>query len=96
MKTTILFVLASSLSSSLYAQIDPGPRRGPTAAGKPVMGASIGEMQMFEAGKDAFSEVDDVVNGLGPRFNLDSCAEELAIEIAKDHFTKGEDPCVPS
>ncbi len=74
MRPTGLSVLASTLALSLFGQVDPRPRRGPTAAGRPVLGASVGEMQMFEEGKDAFLEVDDVVDGLGPRFNLDGCA----------------------
>ena len=74
MKQTVLYVVACGLSLSVYGQVDPGPRRGPTTAGKSVAGATVGEMLIFEEGKDAFNEVDNVVNGLGPRFNLDGCA----------------------
>ena len=79
MKQAIYFAMASSIAISLYGQPpgpgprDPGPRIGPTQAGKPIAGMTAGEMQYFQQGLDAFSETDEVVNGLGPRFNLDSC-----------------------
>jgi CxxC motif-containing protein (DUF1111 family) len=53
---------------------DPGPRGGASGAGQPIAGLSAGELDFFtHIGKPAFSEVDAVINGLGPRFNLDSC-----------------------
>ena len=69
------------LSVSLLAQqaplnnrpTDPGPRLGPSSAGLPLAMGSA-DLAAFNAGKDVFSEVDGTSEGLGPRFNLDSCA----------------------
>ncbi len=55
---------------------DPGPRGGPPAAGGPVAGLSnIATLYAaFNAGAANFQEVEDVAhNGLGPRFNSNSC-----------------------
>src|SRR5260370_32637303 len=55
---------------------DPGPRGGPAAAGAPVAGLSnIATLYAaFNAGAANFREVEDVAhNGLGPRFNSNSC-----------------------
>ncbi|MEZ5356496.1 MAG: di-heme oxidoredictase family protein [Bryobacteraceae bacterium] len=52
---------------------DPGVRTGPSLAGAPLPGLTSGERAIFEQGKIAFDEVDGVDEGLGPRFNLDSC-----------------------
>jgi len=60
---------------------DPGLRSGPAGAGGPVGGYTVKEAKFFDAGLDAFTEVQSVQGtvagterGLGPRFNLDSCA----------------------
>ncbi len=53
--------------------VDPGLRRGAAAAGQPLSGLAAGQRAIFEEGKVAFDETDDVAEGLGPRFNLDSC-----------------------
>jgi CxxC motif-containing protein (DUF1111 family) len=53
---------------------DPGVRTGAPGAGGPLQGLSNAELQYFNASKDVFQEVDAVPDGLGPRFNLDSCA----------------------
>jgi len=66
--------------SRAWAQTDPGIRTGAPAAGAVVSGASSNESKFFSAGKDAFSEVQTADGaggteaGLGPRFNLNSCA----------------------
>ena len=55
---------------------DPGAAR---RAGGPLPGLSAAQLELFEAGKDAFNEIDTVKGsaessaGLGPRFNLNSC-----------------------
>jgi CxxC motif-containing protein (DUF1111 family) len=52
---------------------DPGVRGGPAGAGGPLPGLTSAELAFFQAGLAAFQEVDPVEDGLGPRFNLDSC-----------------------
>ena len=54
--------------------LDPGPRPGDAGAGGPLPGLGPSERDLFEAAREIFMEVDDVAGGLGPRFNLDSCA----------------------
>ncbi|HTQ73629.1 MAG TPA: di-heme oxidoredictase family protein [Burkholderiales bacterium] len=57
---------------------DPGVRGGAAGAGAPIAGLDSpvfrGETALFDDGLDTFQEVDAVADGLGPRFNLDSCA----------------------
>jgi Di-haem oxidoreductase, putative peroxidase len=57
---------------SVSAATDPGVRTGP-GAGDPVPGLTANQMTLFLNGQKAFEEVDSVGDGLGPRFNLDSC-----------------------
>ena len=52
---------------------DPGVRPGAAGAGDPLPGLSASQLKLFQAGLDDFVEVDGVGEGLGPRFNLDSC-----------------------
>jgi len=52
---------------------DPGLRSGPAGAGGPLPGLTSAELAFFRAGRAAFLEVEAVKDGLGPRFNLDSC-----------------------
>jgi CxxC motif-containing protein (DUF1111 family) len=64
------------------AQTDPGPRKGAAGAGGPITGLNENESASFVAGGDAFQEVASVTGsddpetepGLGPRFNMTSCA----------------------
>ena len=53
---------------------DPGVRPGDAGAGGHLPGVTGLELNSFFDGLTAFQEVDGVVEGLGPRFNLDSCA----------------------
>jgi CxxC motif-containing protein (DUF1111 family) len=53
---------------------DPGVRGGTAGAGAPLPGLTGQELAYFQQGLAAFLEVDGVEEGLGPRFNLDSCA----------------------
>jgi len=66
-----VLIAALLAATPVFGQTDPGPRGGPAGAGGALAGVDAG---FFDASKDAFEEVDGVVNGLGPRFNLDSCA----------------------
>ncbi len=80
-------LLAIALAAPLFAQTDPGVRPGPIngQAGatptNPLPVASVavnnpsGSAAFFADGLDRFQEVDAVAdNGLGPRFNLNSCS----------------------
>jgi CxxC motif-containing protein (DUF1111 family) len=58
---------------TLAAQTDPGPRNRPPAPPRPLQGLSAGERRAFDQGSRSFAEIDNVANGLGPRFNADSC-----------------------
>src|SRR5580700_11536919 len=66
----------------IWAQSDPGPRGGPPSAGQPLPGLTAAELAYFTEGATRFREVDSVTGtqpgatgtGLGPRFNLNSCA----------------------
>ena len=53
---------------------DPGPRSGPPGAGAAITGLSASQLAAFTDGSTRFQEVDSVSNGLGPRFNSNSCA----------------------
>jgi CxxC motif-containing protein (DUF1111 family) len=59
--------------SAASAATDPGVRGGAPGAGDPVPGLSKNETTLFFDGQATFAEVDAVGDGLGPRFNLDSC-----------------------
>jgi len=52
---------------------DPGVRSG-VSAGGPLLGLTATQLEFFTAGQDAFQEIEDIGDGLGPRMNLDSCA----------------------
>lgn len=73
--------------STALAQQDPGVRGGPPGAGGPLNGLGPTETHYFGAALGRFQEVDSVSgtindapdgllngSGLGPRFNLNSCA----------------------
>jgi CxxC motif-containing protein (DUF1111 family) len=76
--------LAMACAAILGAQTDPGPRQpqggpgagsqAPPPAGQAIRGLTAADMQAFLIGKNTFSEVETVATGLGPRFNMDSCA----------------------
>src|SRR6266700_660374 len=55
------------------AQVDPGVRGGAAGAGAAVAGLDVKQGKFFSDGQTRFSEVETVANGLGPRFNLNSC-----------------------
>jgi CxxC motif-containing protein (DUF1111 family) len=78
------FGLALLAPGGARAATDPGPRGGAPGAGGPLDGLTAEEQAFFAAGLEAFLAVDSVQGGLqdgvatdpglGPRFNLDSCA----------------------
>jgi CxxC motif-containing protein (DUF1111 family) len=65
-----------------FGQTDPGVRGGPSGSGGPLAGLSTAQLNMFNATKETFKEVDSVYGtlpgeegaGLGPSFNHNSCA----------------------
>jgi CxxC motif-containing protein (DUF1111 family) len=69
-------------AAALFAQSDPGPQQGPPTAGRPLQGLTPQENGTFQEGQRRFRDVVSVRgnqpgaqrNGLGPRFNLNSCA----------------------
>ena len=80
-------VMLIGLSSAVPAQQDPGVRGGPPVVGGPLVGLSNSETAYFAAALNRFQAVDSVSasindapsgilngSGLGPRFNLNSCA----------------------
>lgn len=52
---------------------DPGVRGGAAGAGHALPDLAPGEFAHFLAGLEDFAEVEEVVEGMGPRMNLDSC-----------------------
>jgi hypothetical protein len=78
----VLFELAGSAVADVSRQptvgvsqaVDPGVRPPPAAAGGALAGLGADEKAFFDAAKVIFMEIDTVAEGLGPRFNLDSCA----------------------
>jgi CxxC motif-containing protein (DUF1111 family) len=52
---------------------DPGVRGGEPGGGAALSGLSDAERQLFAIAKEVFDEPEGVPDGLGPRFNLDSC-----------------------
>jgi len=66
--------LACSAQAQFFFAHDPGIRRGPAGAGDNLATLTAGQKAFFEAGRDAFLEAEGIGDGLGPRFNLDSCA----------------------
>ncbi len=68
-----LIVCGLTAVGSAYAQTDPGVRPGAAGAGGPLPGLSGNETVFFDAGLEDFEEAEGVGDGLGPRFNLDSC-----------------------
>jgi CxxC motif-containing protein (DUF1111 family) len=65
-----------------HAQTDPGPRPGAPTAGRPLANLNANELAYFNEGASRFRSLDSVTGtqpgapdaGLGPRFNLNSCA----------------------
>src|SRR6266704_1353498 len=61
-------------ASSRGAPTGPGVRGGDPGAGGALPGLNDVERQYFDVAKEVFQEVDAGPDGLGPRFNLDSCS----------------------
>jgi CxxC motif-containing protein (DUF1111 family) len=65
----------TSAQSSAHAGrlADPGVRGGEPGAGGALPGLSEEQLKYFAAAAAAFAEVQEISDGLGPRFNLDGC-----------------------
>ena len=79
----LLLALSLTLRGAMLTDFtgDPGVRGGPPGAGAQLAGLTPQERNLFTTGQTIFNEVDSVTGsitgtgaGLGPRFNLDSCA----------------------
>ena len=73
-----IWMPGASVSAQLYppplVARDPGVRGDPPGAGQPFAALTLGQRLFFDAGLEEFEEAEDVPDGLGPRFNLNSCA----------------------
>jgi CxxC motif-containing protein (DUF1111 family) len=75
-------MLVGAQSAPTFHPRDPGVRGGDPGAGGALDGVSSDQLAFFNAGRDTFNEVDSVSGtiageegvGLGPRFNMNSCA----------------------
>jgi len=72
-KYALTGAMISALSASALAQTDPGVRGGAPGAGGFIDGLDRQSTAAAQDGKARFQEVDGVPDGLGPRFNADSC-----------------------
>ncbi len=80
----LLIPEASMQASAIHnnTATDPGVRSGPPGAGGAIAGLTSNQLSFFSAGQANFVQVDSVSgtipntgNGLGPRFNAESCAQ---------------------
>jgi CxxC motif-containing protein (DUF1111 family) len=84
MKTHSVAVAATALAACMLGGLgvqavadpvhDPGVRPSTLAAALPIANLGNDERVYFDAGLAEFSDSEGVGDGLGPRFNLDSCA----------------------
>ncbi len=66
---------AAGVAAASAAAKDPGvrPASATDTTGNPVPGLTTDQNTLFLEGQEAFKEIENVGDGLGPRFNLDSC-----------------------
>src|SRR5882762_1752812 len=74
-RLSLSIALMLSMGIATQAQPkDPGIRGGAPGAGQSIAGLTPGELDYFtNHGAPEFNNVETVADGLGPRFNLDSC-----------------------
>ena len=74
------FVFSTVAMAVDNSPTDPGPRGGNAGAGGPIASLTLKEAKFFDSGLDEFVEIQSVAGGpnteegLGPRFNSNSCA----------------------
>jgi CxxC motif-containing protein (DUF1111 family) len=79
LKLTLAVVIVALLATTLATQAqfsrarDPGVRGGAAGAGGMIGGLSVNQQRFFTIGQADFGAAEGVGDGLGPRFNLDSC-----------------------
>jgi CxxC motif-containing protein (DUF1111 family) len=66
-------MVAVAGAAAQFSASDPGVRGGVAGAGGPLSGLTSSQLALFNVGRDDFEEVEGLGDGLGPRFNLDSC-----------------------
>ena len=66
-------MLAAAGAAAQFSAKDPGVRSGVAGAGGSLSGLTKDQEAFFQAGLADFQEVESLGDGLGPRFNLDSC-----------------------
>ena len=59
--------------AATFVASDPGVRGGPAGAGGRIPGLTDSQRAFFAASREEFEETEGTEEGLGPRFNLDSC-----------------------
>src|SRR5207245_4834198 len=69
----LVVVIMVGAAGAQFLARDPGVRGGGPSAGAPLTGLTASQRAFFDVGKNEFKEVDGLGEGLGPRFNLDSC-----------------------
>ena len=67
-----ILVIAENNEERPFAH-DTGVRGGNVGAGSPMLGLDSSQYELFAYGKQNFEIEEKIANGLGPRFNLDSC-----------------------
>jgi CxxC motif-containing protein (DUF1111 family) len=73
--TIVCAVCCFTSTGVLKAQTDHGVRGGAPGAGTSIGSLTAGETDFFNNhGVPQFTQVEQVTDGLGPRFNLDSCS----------------------
>ncbi len=76
-KLVVAVMLATMVAvvgaAAQFSASDPGVRGGVAGAGGPLSGLTSSQLALFNIGRDDFEEVEGLGDGLGPRFNLDSC-----------------------
>src|SRR3989449_8537904 len=69
----LVTVIMVGAAGAQFLARDPGVRGGGPGAGAHLAGLTASQRVFFDVGRDEFREVDGLAEGLGPRFNLDSC-----------------------
>src|SRR5258706_10389039 len=70
----LVMVSALQVLRADFIAVDPGVRNdGINGAGGRIAGLTATQRAFFANSRDEFEQVEEIEEGLGPRFNLDSC-----------------------